>query len=80
MYCCCESSAFQVNYAMVDKPEIEAWVRGFVEPLELTGQVSFDFIQAADGRVYAIECNPRDPLGHHHVLQPPRSRPGLPGG
>ena len=26
-YCCCESSAFQINYEMVDKPEIEAWVR-----------------------------------------------------
>jgi hypothetical protein len=40
VYCCCESSAFQVNYEMVDKPEIEAWVRGFVEPLKLTGQVT----------------------------------------
>ena len=59
VYCCCESSAFQVNYEMVDKPEIEAWVRGFVEPLKLTGQISFDFIQADDGRVHAIECNPR---------------------
>jgi hypothetical protein len=59
VYCCCESSAFQVNYAMADKPEIEAWVRGFVEPLKFTGQISFDFIQADDGRVYAIECNPR---------------------
>jgi hypothetical protein len=59
VYCCCESSAFQVNYQMADKPEIEAWVRGFVEPLKLTGQVSFDFIEAGDGRVYAIECNPR---------------------
>ena len=59
VWCCCESSAFQVNYEMADKPEIEAWVRGFVEPLKLTGQVSFDFIEAADGQVYAIECNPR---------------------
>jgi hypothetical protein len=59
VYCCCESSAFQLNYEMADKPEIEAWVRGFVEPLKLTGQVSFDFIQAVDGQVYAIECNPR---------------------
>jgi hypothetical protein len=59
VYCCCESSAFQVNYEMADKPEIEAWVRGFVEPLRLTGQISFDFIQADDGQVYAIECNPR---------------------
>ncbi|MET3804693.1 hypothetical protein ABIB25_001688 [Nakamurella sp. UYEF19] len=59
VYCCCESSAFQINYEMVDKPEIEDWVRKFVEPLKLTGQVSFDFIEADDGQVYAIECNPR---------------------
>lgn len=59
LHCCCESSAFQINYKMVDKPEIEAWVRRFVGGLKLTGQVSFDFIQTKDGDVYAIECNPR---------------------
>lgn len=59
VHCCCESSAFQINYEMVDKPEIEAWVGRFVGALKLTGQVSFDFIQADDGRIYAIECNPR---------------------
>jgi hypothetical protein len=59
LHCCCESSAFQINYKMVDKPEIEAWVRRFVSGLKLTGQISFDFIQIEDGSVYAIECNPR---------------------
>jgi ATP-grasp domain len=59
LHCCCESSAFQINYEMVDKPEIAAWVTKFVSSLKLTGQVSFDFIQTADGGVYAIECNPR---------------------
>ena len=59
LHCCCTSSAFQVNYEMVDRPDIEAWIRRFVGALELTGQVSFDFIEAADGRIYAIECNPR---------------------
>lgn len=59
MHCCCESSAFQVNYENVDKPEILAWVRHFVKELGITGQASFDFIQAEDGSVYAIECNPR---------------------
>ncbi len=59
LHCCCPSSAFQINYEMADKPEIEAWVRRFAAALRLTGQVSFDFIQAGDGRVYAIECNPR---------------------
>ena len=59
VYCCCRSSAFQVTYELVDRPEIERWVRGLVEPLKLTGQFSFDFIETDDGRVYAIECNPR---------------------
>ncbi|MDQ1181151.1 MULTISPECIES: ATP-grasp enzyme [unclassified Rhodococcus (in: high G+C Gram-positive bacteria)] len=59
VYGCCESSAFQINYAMVDKPEIRSWVEHFVGELGLTGQVSFDFIEAADGHAYAIECNPR---------------------
>ncbi len=58
-YGCCESSAFQINYAMVDKPRIEAWVRQFVGELELTGQISFDFIEDHGGEVWAIECNPR---------------------
>ncbi|RLV48595.1 ATP-grasp enzyme [Nocardioides mangrovicus] len=59
VWACCPSSAFQVNYAMVDKPEILAWVRGLVEPLGLTGQISFDVMQTPDGRVLPIECNPR---------------------
>ena len=59
VYGCCRSSAFQVNYEMVDEPAIEEWVRTFVGALKLTGQVSFDFIETADGRLYAIECNPR---------------------
>jgi predicted ATP-grasp superfamily ATP-dependent carboligase len=60
LHCCCESSAFQVNYEHVDHPEIEQWIRTFVRGLNLTGQVSFDFMQAQDdGQLYAIECNPR---------------------
>lgn len=59
VYGCCESSAFQVNYAMVDKPEILAWVEKFVGAIGATGQLSFDFIEADNGQVYAIECNPR---------------------
>ena len=59
LHCCCESSAFQVNYENVDKPEIMQWVSDFAKGLGRTGQLSFDFIQAVDGNVYAIECNPR---------------------
>ena len=60
VHCCCESSAFQINYRNVEKPAIEAWIRSFGAALALTGQASFDFIEASDdGTVYAIECNPR---------------------
>ena len=60
LHCCCESSAFQVNYESINRPDIETWIRSFAKPLNLTGQVSFDFIQADDdGEIYAIECNPR---------------------
>jgi len=59
LHCCSKSSPFQVNYDHVDKPEIYAWVKTFVRALNLTGQISFDVIQSADGTVYPIECNPR---------------------
>ena len=60
LHCCCESSAFQVNYESINRPDIESWIRTFAKHLKLTGQVSFDFIQADDdGEIYAIECNPR---------------------
>ncbi|HEY9694476.1 MAG TPA: ATP-grasp domain-containing protein [Oculatellaceae cyanobacterium] len=59
LHCCCESSAFQVNYENVDQPEILQWISHFVKELKLTGQASFDFIQGDDGNIYAIECNPR---------------------
>ncbi|NJR59490.1 MAG: ATP-grasp enzyme [Cyanobacteria bacterium CRU_2_1] len=59
LHCCSASSAFQVNYENVDCVRILKWVQRFVEELRLTGQVSFDFIKADNGEVYAIECNPR---------------------
>ncbi|MGB6318682.1 MAG: hypothetical protein WBG08_08575 [Litorimonas sp.] len=56
----CDSSPFQINYAHLDRPDIRDWVERFVDGTDLTGQISFDFIQADDdGRLYAIECNPR---------------------
>ena len=60
VHCCCASSPFQINYQHLDKPEIERWVERFAAGLQLTGQVSLDFIEAEDdGELYAIECNPR---------------------
>lgn len=59
LHCCSNSYPFKVNYEQVDNPEIFQWVKQFVKALNLTGQISFDFIQAEDGKVYPLECNPR---------------------
>jgi predicted ATP-grasp superfamily ATP-dependent carboligase len=59
LHCCSKSSPFQVNYENVDNPQIYEWVKHFVKELNLTGQISFDFIQTENGTVYPIECNPR---------------------
>jgi predicted ATP-grasp superfamily ATP-dependent carboligase len=59
LHCCSDSSAFQVNYEQIEHPQIQEWVKQFLSALGITGQISFDFIQAEDGGVYAIECNPR---------------------
>ncbi|WP_299053204.1 hypothetical protein [uncultured Nocardioides sp.] len=73
VWACCESSAFQVNYTMVDRPDIQAWVTRLVEERKLTGQVSFDFLERADGSITAIECNPRT----HSAITMFHRHPGL---
>ena len=73
VWACCPSSEFQVNYEMVDRPAIRAWVQELVEPLRLTGQVSFDVIETDDGRVLPIECNPRT----HSAITMFQDHPGL---
>ncbi|MGK7897687.1 MAG: ATP-grasp enzyme [Xenococcus sp. (in: cyanobacteria)] len=73
LHCCAKSSPFQVNYEHVERPKIYAWVEKFVRELNLTGQVSFDFIQTEDGTVYPIECNPRT----HSAITMFYNHPGL---
>ena len=73
VHCCCESSAFQLNYAMVEEPEIEEWVREFAAAHRITGQIALDFIRGADGHCYAIECNPRT----HSAITMFYDHPGL---
>ncbi|PZT53456.1 ATP-grasp domain-containing protein [Paenibacillus silvae] len=41
------------------------WVKQFVQQAAFSGQIGFDFIEALDGRVYAIESNPRATSGIH---------------
>ena len=59
LHCCCESSEFQLRYKHVDNQAIYSWVETFVRAMNLTGQISFDFIVNERGEVMPIECNPR---------------------
>ena len=59
LHCCCESSEFQLRYKHVDNPDIYGWVEKFVKAMNLSGQISFDFIIRPNGEVVPIECNPR---------------------
>lgn len=59
LHCCCESSEFQLRYKHVDNKAIYLWVEAFVRAMNLTGQISFDFIVNERGEVMPIECNPR---------------------
>jgi len=75
LHCCSPSSPFQVNYEHVEKPEIFGWVKKFVQELNLTGQISFDFIETPEGKVYPIECNPRT----HSAITMFYNHPGVAG-
>ena len=52
-------------FAPVDDEAIRSFVDGFAQKLGWTGQLSFDFRHDADGRLSAIECNPRATSGLH---------------
>ncbi|WP_145319927.1 ATP-grasp domain-containing protein [Paenibacillus xylanexedens] len=54
-----------VFFEQVEHEGALAWVRQFVEATGFSGQIGFDFIEDQDGRVYAIECNPRATSGIH---------------
>lgn len=54
-----------IDFNLRRDAEIEAWVAKLVAAENLTGQVSFDFIRTTDGRLCAIECNPRATSGVH---------------
>lgn len=54
-----------VHFEPVEHEAAEAWVRRLVQATGFTGQIAFDFIEEADGRLYALECNPRATSGLH---------------
>ncbi|WP_376987700.1 ATP-grasp domain-containing protein [Bosea sp. R86505] len=56
-----------VAFERIARPDIAALIEGFVARLGHSGFISFDFIDDAEGRPQAIECNPRVTSGVHFV-------------
>ncbi len=48
-----------------------AWVAAFVAREGFTGQIAFDFIEDADGKLWCLECNPRLTSGVHLLAAHP---------
>ena len=59
------SSSSSFYFEPVDDPVIRDFVRRFALKTGFTGQLSFDWIQGADGRATVLECNPRATSGCH---------------
>jgi hypothetical protein len=57
------SASFYFAPARIDA--VRNFVANFARKLDFTGQLSFDWIQQADGRVSPLECNPRATSGCH---------------
>ncbi|UJF34974.1 ATP-grasp domain-containing protein [Paenibacillus hexagrammi] len=60
-----------VYFEPLDHPASLEWVKSFVWRIAFTGQIAFDFIETADGRLYPIECNPRTTSGVHLLADQP---------
>lgn len=64
---------YPVNYAIngnscvifdaIAHQGIEEWISHFIQKINYSGQIAFDFIESDDGRLFAIECNPRTTSG-----------------
>ncbi len=68
-----------VAFAALDHPASRAWVEAFVRAERFTGQIAFDFIETPDGRLFAIECNPRATSGVHLFADDPAFLPAFLG-
>ncbi len=61
------SGTVAVGFRRIEAPDLDAWIESFVAQSGHTGFISFDFIDDAEGRAAAIECNPRANSGIHYL-------------
>jgi len=64
-------AGYCMSFESIDHPKILEWVQTLVRDLNLTGQISFDFVESQDGQLYALECNPRATSGLHLLTSNP---------
>lgn len=55
--------SYCLSFCSIRHEKIFQWIKNFVEKINFTGHIAFDFIELDDGRLYAIECNPRTTSG-----------------
>jgi predicted ATP-grasp superfamily ATP-dependent carboligase len=61
-----------IVFQHIDNPAIFNWIKTFVEENNFSGQIGFDFVQTAEGHLYALECNPRATSGVHLLASHPQ--------
>lgn len=52
-----------LTFQSIEHAPILKWVSDFVEKVNFTGQIAFDFIETENNQLFAIECNPRATSG-----------------
>ena len=57
-----------ISFRSIDCLSVERWIKEFVKKENFSGHIAFDFIQRDDGKLFAIECNPRTTLGIHLLI------------
>lgn len=61
-----------LTFESIEHPAIFEWVSRFVKEVNFTGQIAFDFVETSEGKLFAIECNPR--ATHGLLLFTPEDR------
>jgi predicted ATP-grasp superfamily ATP-dependent carboligase len=69
----CHDLGPTVVYRHAEQPAIVDWVSKLVAATKYTGQMGVDFIEDANGKVAAIECNPRLTGGFYLLKDDPRA-------
>ncbi|MEL6345085.1 MAG: hypothetical protein AAFV53_18395 [Myxococcota bacterium] len=64
-------TAATVVYQPLDHPGAERWAKTFIAHTNFTGPIGFDLIEAPNGEVFGIECNPRLTGGLHLLAHQP---------